>query len=83
MFSSWPGPTTTLFAETRLAREMSADAAVAGRSHMASRVGAAGLVSQQTGASGAGSAGSTKGVEAPCDRAPCVAPYAREPMPAS
>jgi len=82
-FSSWAGPTMTLLAARRPGRNRSADAVAAGRSQTASRSGAAELASQQTEASGAGRAGSTKGVETPCDGAQGMTTDTNELMSAS
>jgi hypothetical protein len=73
----------TCSADRHPAKERSAAEASFARLAAASSIGAAALVSQQTGACGAGSAGSTKGIEIPPDGTEIVATDAREQMPGS
>jgi hypothetical protein len=80
--SSPAGPMMTCLAAAHSTIDRSATAAVLARSQIASITGAAALDSQQTGACGAGSAGSTKGMQSPRARAGCVAAHARELSPA-
>jgi len=78
MSSSPAGPRTTCRADESAAIDRTAGAPLAGRSAMACRIGATVLLDQQIGASGAGSAGSTKAVEAPRGRPACAASDARD-----
>ncbi len=82
-FSSWAGPTMRLASHRRPEQARSATTPGGGRSQAASRRGAAALASQETDASGAGRAGSTKGMEAPGDGAGRMAADAAEQVPAS
>jgi len=72
-----------LASHRRRDKARSADAPGVGRSQTAARSGAAEAVSQETGALGAGRAGSTKGMEAPGDGAGRMAADATEQVPTS
>jgi len=78
MSSSREGPSTTCRADERAAIDRAAGAPLAGRSAITCKIGATLLLDQQMGALGAGSAGSTKAIEAPRRRPTCAASNARD-----
>ena len=75
--SSREGPRTTCRADESAAIDRAAGAPFAGRSAITCKIGATVLLDQQIGALGAGSAGSTKAIEAPRRRPTCAASNVR------